>query len=353
MIRFDGADISHHQDDAGPIDWPLLRAVSWWVATKATQSTKYVDPTCDPHRAQMSAQDFVHRGFYHWLSHTTDPAAQAAHFLKCVGTLHVGEFAMLDAEEGGITVAMVLDWLAAVEAVTHRPCSVYTGAYVAGGTIWQSTMVRNSPYGPRPMHLAAYTTEAKALKLPGVAAYPWSAWQYSSNGPVPGVTGRCDMNRIDIPAHYDLAAGIVTPPLPPPTPQPPQPPQELDMPQVITNDEPASFQGVTYPKGAIKWVIDRPNVEENVASKRHLEGAEHAAYGSPAGTFLNNAQLNDLPDFVPDVAGDGDGVDREAREMASMAHTEALHANEAVTRIGSTISDIRMGGQRIADAGGH
>ena len=41
----------------------------------------------------------------------------------------------------------------------------------------------------------------------------------------------------------------------------------------------------------------------------------------------------------------GGTVDQTARD-------EAAHANEAVTRIGSTISDIRMGGERIASAGG-
>jgi GH25 family lysozyme M1 (1,4-beta-N-acetylmuramidase) len=213
-IRFDGADLSHHQDDAGPIDWPTLRAASTWVATKATQGDTYTDPTFAAHWAEMGV-GFKYRLAYHWLTPDADPAAQAAHFLA-VWDRTGG--AMLDAEQAGITAAMVLAWCEAVEAVTHRPCSVYTGAYVTGGTIWQSTAIRTSAYGRRPMHLAAYTTEAKALKLPGVAAYPWSAWQYSSNGPGPGVTGRCDMNRIDVTAHYDLACFA-----------PPTPPEDPDM----------------------------------------------------------------------------------------------------------------------------
>jgi GH25 family lysozyme M1 (1,4-beta-N-acetylmuramidase) len=287
VTRFDGADLSHHQDDAGPIDWPTLRAASLgaWIATKATQSTGYTDPTCAAHRAQMATQGFIHRGLYHWLSPNTDPAAQAAHFLDVIGTLHPGEFAMLDAEERGITAAMVLAWLAAVEQVTRRPAAVYTGAYVAGGTIWQSTAIRHSIYGPRPMHLAAYTTEEKALALPGVAAYPWDAWQYSSNGPVPGVVGRCDMNRIDNRAAYDLACGIQAAPLPP---------QEDDMPTVITNLAPRQFQGVIYQPGEIKWAL------MDDGTKRHM-GIDHKLFGSPAGTPVSNADLDACPDYVPPV----------------------------------------------------
>ena len=206
-IRFDGADLSHHNDDAGPIDWPMLRSAGSWIATKATQSTGYVDPTFAEHRRQMALQAFTHRGLYHWLSSTTDPVAQALHFLAVVGSLVPGEFAMLDAEEAGITEAMVLAWCEVVEAFTGRPCTIYSGAFVTAGTIWQSDQIRNGAHGRRPMHLAAYTTEARAKALPGVATHPWQAWQYTSNGPVPGVVGRCDMNRIDDVAAYDLAAG--------------------------------------------------------------------------------------------------------------------------------------------------
>lgn len=211
MTRLDGADLSHHQDDAGPIDWPTLRNATWWCATKATQGLDYVDPTFHAHRAQMAAQGFIHALYYHWLSSTSDPRLQAEHFLATVGHLEPGEGAMLDAEETGISVAKCQLWCETVEAINRRPGSIYTGAYVAGGTIWQSSLLRRSLFGPRAMHLAAYTTEAKAMALPGVGTYPPDAWQYSSNGPVPGVTGRCDMNRIDNRSAFDRVCGLDRP----------------------------------------------------------------------------------------------------------------------------------------------
>lgn len=260
MPRLDGADISHYQ---ATIDWPALRAATWWCATKATQGLNYVDPTFTTHWAQMSTQGFTHRLAYHWISATADPVAQAQHFLE-VWPRDGG--AMLDAEQAGITVAMCTVWCEAVEAVTGRPVSIYTGAYVAGGTIWQNTQLRWSKYGARPMHLAAYTTEAKALALPGVKAYPWSAWQFSSNGPVPGVAGRCDMNRIDNVAAYDLVCGLTANP---------HPPQEATM---IVEGAPGSKYDGFIGSYALKRVTDL--------------GEDWAELGSPRGVVVSDAWLD-------------------------------------------------------------
>ncbi|HEX3087786.1 MAG TPA: GH25 family lysozyme, partial [Ilumatobacteraceae bacterium] len=112
MTRLDGADLSHYQYDHGPIDWPTLRASTWWVAHKATQGVTYVDPKFATAWPEM-AVGFTHRLAYHWLSPGADPAQQAAHFLD---TWDRSGGAMLDAEEGGITVAQALTWLRTVEA---------------------------------------------------------------------------------------------------------------------------------------------------------------------------------------------------------------------------------------------
>lgn len=236
--RLDGPDIAHYQWNAGALNLATTRKACDWFAHKCTQSVKYVDPTYARARAQAYTLDFRAQGYYHWLSSTTDPEQQAAWFLARLGALRPGEFAMLDDEESGVTAAKTLAWLEYVETRTKRPCAVYTGAFVTGGTIWQNTRVREGRYGPRPMILAAYTTEAKARALPGVAAYPWSSWQWGSNGPVPGITGRCDQNRVDDWAVYDLASARATAhnptPDPPPTPVPVPDVEVHDMPCIIT-----------------------------------------------------------------------------------------------------------------------
>lgn len=211
MPRLDGFDGAHYQTaQAEPNLAATLLAGLWWIAWKATQSTAYVDPTFA--RIRSAWTGFRMRGMYHWLSSTSDVAAQAAHYLRTVGSLARGEFVMLDAEEKGITVAMCLLWCKLVEAVTHRPVVIYTGLYVAGGTIWRSPELRMSKYGPRPFIVAAYVTEAnltaRMVQTGALPKFPRDGWQFSSNGPVPGVTGRCDMDQIDNVAAFELACEI-------------------------------------------------------------------------------------------------------------------------------------------------
>lgn len=213
MPRLDGIDGSHYQSDAGPIDWPALaNAPTWWIAWKASQSTQYRDPSFAEYRAHSPW--WVQHLAYHWLSSTTDPIGQAENFLAATSGFDGG--AMLDAEESGITVAKCLAWCEMIEATTHRPSVIYSGLYVAGGTIWKSTDLRTSKYGARPFIVAAYVSEANlAARLKATNSPAPHAWQYSSSGPVPGITGRCDMDMIHDRAAFDVACGISAKPPPP------------------------------------------------------------------------------------------------------------------------------------------
>ncbi len=260
-IRLDGADLAHYQFDAGPIDWDAYVRACWFGMTKLTQSIGYLDPTSARIRQSMRVVAVGVRGVYHWLSSTTDPEQQAWWFLKNFGEGE-HEFAALDDEEHGVNVDKTLGWLEPVEAKLKRPSPVYSGAFVAGGTIWTDPRVRESKYGLRPMMLAAYTTETKALALPGVAAHPWSSWQFSSSGPVPGITGRCDMNRVDARAAFELAAGLGHP-------SPTFPPvhQEDDM-KLLTNGEPrdmADGHGLWEAGKVMFKLVEGPGPEDDVA----------------------------------------------------------------------------------------
>lgn len=307
-IRFGGADISHYQYDqaaavGAAINWTMLVAASFdsWFGFKLSQSTSYTDPTARRSRLAGKASGFRWRLPYHWLSSTTDPEQQAQHYLDALeqtgGMPEDGEPVMLDDEEGGVTVAKSLGWLEYVEARTKRSSAVYTGAYVAGGTIWQSTAIREGKYGPRPMILAAYTTESKARALPGVAAYPWSSWQYSSNGPVPGVVGRCDCNRIDDREVYDLAAGLRDTPAPieaNPAPDPglptiPATSSEDDMPAIVTNSDAYDDERGHHDAKSTKW--------EYIGGERvHIPLAYWNGLGAPEGNPRPYAEIAAVPE---------------------------------------------------------
>ena len=217
--RRDGIDVSRYQ---GVVDWRAVKATGCtWAATKATQGTAWVDPTFTRNRAGMAAAGSRHRGLYHWMSpvglllrgsasaRLASARKQAEHYLAKVGQLQPGEFALLDAEEEGITEDMVVEWCRVVEAATGRPVAVYSGVYVAGGTIWRSAAVFD---GQRPQVLAAYTTEARARKLSG----GWHAWQWTGSGTIAGVTTLVDIDQVDDHAIFDRACGLTTPTHPDP-----------------------------------------------------------------------------------------------------------------------------------------
>ena len=222
--RLDGPDCSHYQPDAGPVDLSVTRATpTTFIAWKATQSTLYIDPTYAEYRALAKLLGFSWTLSYHWLSSISDPIQQADHYLQTIQAFGPSEGVMLDAEEAGTTVEKCLAWLERVESVTHRPSAVYTGIYVSGGTIYADPRIRSSVYGPRMVHLAAYVSPANLyarLSAKGLLELPIDAWQWSSNGPVPGITGRCDMNSVLNPAGLST---IVLPPAPPTPPTPPVP----------------------------------------------------------------------------------------------------------------------------------
>jgi len=110
---------------------------------------------------------------------------------------------MLDAEQDGITVQDCLDWLGVVEPVLGRPAAVYTGGYVAGGSIWKSPQIFN---GQRARVFAAYCSEADAKRhAQGIA---WDCWQWSSTGRVPGINANCDQDQVDNRAMFDKCCGL-------------------------------------------------------------------------------------------------------------------------------------------------
>lgn len=201
--RRDGIDVSRYQGD---VDWRAVRAQGMaWSACKATQGRRWVDPTFSANRAGMAAAGFPVRLFYHWLSHDVPATVQAAHFLRTVGGLAVGEGVMLDAEEDGITLAQCIEWCRLVEAATGRPVAVYTGVYVAGRTIWQSPVLFD---GRRARVLAAYTSEARARRI--AAPHAWDAWQWTGSGTVAGVDGPVDIDQVDHMPAFLRACGYPT-----------------------------------------------------------------------------------------------------------------------------------------------
>jgi len=200
MGRPDGIDVSVYQ---GVINWPAVHAAGYqWLAARATVGGR-TDTQLAANRAGMRGART--RLFYDYLY----PGHDATAFINSLGRLEEGEGAMLDAEAGGITIYDCLRWCRQVEAWSGRPTAVYTGKYVSGGSIWASPDIFN---GTRARILAAYTDEPTARRL--AAPYGFDAWQYTSNGSVPGIGSRTDLDQVDSWAKFDAACHSNGPPPP-------------------------------------------------------------------------------------------------------------------------------------------
>lgn len=363
MPRLDGIDIAHYQWDQGPVDLGTVAAIpTFWLATKATQSTTYVDPTFAKARTAAHAAGFTHVGLYHWLSSITDPVMQADHFLDSIGTLRPGEFAMLDAEERGITADGCVAFCERVEQVTRRPVVVYSGLYVSGGIIWRSTPLRASQYGPRPFIVAAYVTaenlEARMRATGSLPNFVYQAWQYSSNGPVAGIVGRCDMDMVVDRAAFDLACGITVP-------QPSGDDMQIRL--LVLTDSDAQFLAETTGDGRAlncRWV---GTAKLSAARDAHRAAAagKQAVFeqsGDIAG-LINVALIGPLPvgdsrhtwtgsEFSAFEAGISDPTVVAALNDVVGRHTQDIaSAFVSIETLGKTQGEMLAGARRMADAG--
>jgi lysozyme len=206
--RTDGIDVSKWQ---GTINWPQVLGTGLkWVAMRVwDRQIGAPDPQFAANR--NGAKPAKYRLLYHYLQASVPIQTQVDQYLNTVGTLQPGEGVMLDAEESGITEAMCLDWLSKVEGVTGRPSTVYTGGYVAGGTIWRSNHIFN---GQRARFFAAYTSQSEAL-VKHAGGIMWDAWQWTDEGMVAGISTPVDCDQVDDWAAFDK---VVKPTV---TPQPP------------------------------------------------------------------------------------------------------------------------------------
>lgn len=186
-----GIDCSHWQ---GRIDWARVAADGVVFAMcKATESTQRVDPRWTENRAGARAARLP-VGAYHFARPGRVPAAESArHHLRHAHP-QPGELApALDLEDTGLnardTTRWALEWLSIVEESTGSTPIVYTGPGFA------STHLHPDPALKRyPLWVAHYTSRAEP-RLPA----PWDRWmwwQFTDSGPVEGIVGGVDTNRL-------------------------------------------------------------------------------------------------------------------------------------------------------------
>jgi lysozyme len=195
----EGIDISHWQ---GTIDWTRVAAAGKRFAfMKASEDTDYLDPTYVTNRAQARSNG-LKVGAYHFAQPNTTPgnaAAQADHFLDAGSPTSGDLLPVLDLERtNGLTPTALTTWVreylqrifdrTGVRAVIY--CSPNFWKVYMADTRWFADN------GYEVLWVAHWTTGASPI-TPGNnwGGKGWTFWQYTSDGSVPGITGRVDLNR--------------------------------------------------------------------------------------------------------------------------------------------------------------
>lgn len=207
-----GIDVSHHQ---GAIDWRQVAGHGARFAfLKATEGLHYVDKRFATNAAGAHAAG-LKVGAYHFARPGTvdgDAEHQARHLAATIAPHHLDLAPVLDIESTVATVdtdRWALDFLAELEHLTGRRPLLYTYApfatqhlhdpALAGYQLWIAAYRATPPLAPRPWR-------------------SWAIWQRTSNGTVPGIDGRVDLNVLADTLTLDDITGITTP----------TPPQEDD-----------------------------------------------------------------------------------------------------------------------------
>jgi lysozyme len=185
-----GIDVSNNN---GPVDWAAVAASGVSFAfLKATEGTTFVDVYYPIHRSAAHAQG-LRVGAYHFARPgRSGPEQQAEHFLSVATPVEGDLHPVLDLEDaGGLPTARLQRWTAGYLRVVEREVGVKAILYT-GPWFWRSH-VGNANFAQHPLWLAQYTKSATA-DVPGAWA-GYTIWQHASDASIPGVRGRCDLNR--------------------------------------------------------------------------------------------------------------------------------------------------------------
>ena len=168
---------------------------------KASENTGFVDPTYQTNRAQAKANG-LKVGAYHFArpeSATNDAVKEADHFVDTAGPVSGELLPVLDLEQtGGLGTNALTTWVRTFLDRVYERTGVRAAIYVSP-SFWSNRMGNSRWFADNGYRVlwVAHWTSAKAPTLPASnwGGLGWTFWQYTSDGTVPGISGRVDLNR--------------------------------------------------------------------------------------------------------------------------------------------------------------
>ncbi len=189
-----GIDISHYQES---INWKRLRGADMddepvtFVIIKATEGADLKD-TYFQHNIQEARKHGMTVGAYHFLTPTATAQAQAKFFIELV-ELQPGDLPpVLDIEDEARWLSVyedkseikriALEWLSIVE----RHYGVRPILYSSLG--FRRNLLDDTRFDAYPFWMAHYYVDTPSQDI------PWTFWQHTDRGRLPGIRGPVDCN---------------------------------------------------------------------------------------------------------------------------------------------------------------
>jgi GH25 family lysozyme M1 (1,4-beta-N-acetylmuramidase) len=186
-----GIDVSHWD---GVINWDAVAGAGIVFAfAKATEGTTFHDSRFDFNYAEMARVGIL-RGAYHFGRPGTNAVAQADFFVNSVNPNLGDLFMCLDLETtDGRSPSQVWSWtqefVAEVLNLTGFAPFIYTSR-----SFWISGVGNPRDNLGCPLWVAHWNVDWPSIP----DAWPdWTCWQYTSNGSVPGISGRVDLDTFN------------------------------------------------------------------------------------------------------------------------------------------------------------
>jgi len=196
----EGIDVSHWQ---GTIDWTKVAAAGKKFAIiKATDDADYVDPMYATNHATAKSVG-LWTGAYHFArpSSAANDAILEADWFAAHANLGAGDLIpALDLEiSGGLSVANLQKWvttfLGEVTAKVGMRPMIYTSP-----SFWRNNMGDTQALadaGYKTLWIAHWGVSSPSVPANNWGGRGWTFWQYTSDGTVPGISGRVDLDRFN------------------------------------------------------------------------------------------------------------------------------------------------------------
>lgn len=194
----EGIDVSHWQNT---INWTKVAAAGKKFAIiKATESTDYVDPLYATNHAGAKAAG-LWTGAYHFARPSTnanDAVLEADHFAAVMNVGAGDLIPALDLEaSGGLSVAALQAWVMTFVGEVTAKVGVRPMIYTSPA-FWKKYMGDTQALadaGYKTLWIAHWGVTSPTVPANNWGGRGWTFWQYTSDGRVPGISGRVDMNR--------------------------------------------------------------------------------------------------------------------------------------------------------------